>query len=335
MSRTISRLLAVVLALAAALWIAPGCRTDDAAKDRRFRVGSFNNLTHAQALVARVEGRWGPDVEPVTFGAGPAAMEALLSGSVDMAYVGTSPALVGWVRGQGELVVLAAAVNGGAGLVTQQALKPEQLKGRVLATPQIGNTQDVALRYWLKTQGLVPGRDLTVVPMANADILGLFRRGGLEGAWIPEPWASRLELEGGGTMLVDEASLWPGGRFHTTLLVSTRRALRTRPAEVARVLRLHVELTREWEQAPEAFSHRVGAAFAKLTGQSVNPQVLKRAFHRLSPALEPEAELLQEVADHAAALHYLPEVDVAGIIDRSLLDETLARPAGGDGGSNH
>lgn len=318
-------LLLLLLSLCLPVALLPACRRGDRADDRPLRLGYFNNLTHGQALVARAEGLLGPDVEPIPFGAGPAAMEALLSGSVDMSYIGASPALVGWVRASGELVILAAAVNGGAGLVVHDASGPDDLRGKVLASPQIGNSQDVALRHWLHTQGLEPGRDLTVVPMANADILGLFRRKGLDGAWIPEPWASRLEIEGGGTLLVDESTLWPGGRFHTTLLVTTRRALKERRAEIERVVALHVRLTREWERDREGFARRVGAAFESLTGQSVKPEVLERAFSRLEPALEPEPRLIQEAANHAAELKYLPRVDVTGIIDRSLLDSALAK----------
>ena len=313
-----------------------GCRKREARSDAALRVGYFHNLTHAQALVASAEGHFGPGVEQVPFGAGPAAIEALLSGSVDAAYLGTGPAINGWLKSDRELVVLAAAVNGGAGLVTHGASTPEALRGKVLAAPQIGNTQDVALRYWLLNHGLKPGRDVTVVPLSNADILGLFQQGELEGAWVPEPWASRLELEGEGKMVVDEATLWPGGRFHTTLLVATKRALRERPAELEALLRVHVRLTEEWRSQPEAFARRVQAAFLQQTGLPVRTEVLERAFHRLEPALSPELALLQTAADHAAALHYSPEADVRGLVDRTLLDRVLeegqeGNPARGQG----
>jgi NitT/TauT family transport system substrate-binding protein len=303
-----------------------GCRKRDASEHAALRVGYFHNLTHAQALVASVEGQLGASVEWVPFGAGPAAIEALLSGSVDAAFLGTGPAINGWLKADRELVVLAAAVNGGAGLVTHGARTPEALRGKVLAAPQLGNTQDVSLRYWLLNHGLVPGKDVTVVPLSNADILGLFERGELEGAWVPEPWTSRLELEGKGTMAVDEATLWPGGRFHTTLLVATKRARRERPQELLTLLEAHVRLTGEWRAQPQVFARRVQAAFLQQTGLPVRTEVLERAFGRLEPALIPERALLQTAADHAAALHYIPQADVSGLVDRTLLDEAMREP---------
>lgn len=287
------------------------------------RVGYLTNLTHAQALVGRVEGVFGPGVELVPFGAGPAAMEALASGSLDAAYMGPAPALIGWHKADHELVVLSAAVNNGAGLVTREAKRPEELRGGILAFPQIGNTQDVALRSWLLEQGLEPGEDVKVVPTSNASILGLFLQGRLDGAWVPEPWTSRLELEAGATLLIPEASLWPDGRFHTTLLVTRKEVLAARPAALQRLLEDHITLTRQWEQAPETFRDRVLAAFEVLTGQAVSPEVGARAFSRLRPALQPEAPLLQRTSDDAAALGYLPEGPLTGLVDAGLLQQAM------------
>ncbi|HLT29558.1 MAG TPA: ABC transporter substrate-binding protein [Myxococcaceae bacterium] len=285
------------------------------------RVGYLTNLTHAQALVGQVEGAFGPGVELVPFGAGPAAMEALASGSLDAAYMGPAPALIGWHKADHELVVLSAAVNNGAGLVTREARSAQELRGGILAFPQIGNTQDVALRTWLADQGLEPGKDVKVVPTSNASILGLFMQGQLDGAWVPEPWASRLELQAGATLMVPEASVWPDGRFHTTLLVTRKEVLAARPQELQALLEAHVGLTREWQQAPDAFRDRVLSAFEALTGQAVSPEVGARAFSRLRPALEPEASLLQRTSDDAASLGYLPSGPLTGLVDPHLLEQ--------------
>lgn len=297
------------------------------------RVGYLTNLTHAQALVARAEGTLGPGVELVPFGAGPAAMEALASGSLDAAYMGPAPALIGWHQADHQLVVLSAAVNNGAGLVTREATRPEALRGGIVAFPQIGNTQDVALRTWLVAQGLEA--DVEVVPTSNASILGLFLQGQLDGAWVPEPWTSRLELEAGATLLVPEESVWPEGHFHTTLLVTRKEVLATRPAALRALLEGHIALTRQWEQAPERFRDRVLKAFEALTGQPVSPEVGARAFSRLRPALEPEAALLQRTSDDAAALGYLPGGPLTGLVDprplqqaRRALEERGAADAG-------
>ena len=290
-------------------------------EDRPLRVGYLTNLTHAQALVGRVEGAFGPGVELVPFGAGPAAMEALASGSLDAAYMGPAPALIGWHKADHELVVLSAAVNNGAGLVTRDARRPEDLRDGIVAFPQIGNTQDVALRTWLVDQGLEPGEDVKVVPTSNASILGLFLQGRLDGAWVPEPWTSRLELEAGATLLVPEASVWPDGRFHTTLLVTRKEVLGERSQELLELLEVHIALTRQWEQEPERFRDRVLTAFETLTGQAVSPEVGARAFSRLRPALEPEPSLLQRTSDDAASLGYLPAGPLTGLVDARPLKQ--------------
>lgn len=319
-------LLLPVLALLLLFTCAP-----DPSERTVLRVGYLTNLTHAQALVGRVEGRFGPDVELVPFGAGPAAMEALVSGSLDAAYMGPSPALIGWHKAEQQLVVLSAAANNGAGLVTLGVQTPEDLEGGLVAFPQFGNTQDVALRTWLRDQGLTPGEDLKVIPTGNAEILGLFLQRRLTGAWVPEPWTSRLELEAGGTLLVPEATLWPDGRFHTTLLVSSHRALAERPEDLQALLETHITLTREWQTAPEDFRDRVLEAFAQLTGQGVTPEVGERAFSRLQPALEPEPLLLQQNSDDAAALGYLPGGPLTGFVDPRPLQQAIEalEPAAG------
>lgn len=307
-----------------------GCRrSGEGGAERPLRVGFFPNITHAQALVGSAEGTFTQapgQVELKAFNAGPEAMQALLSGSVDVSYVGMGPAINAYVKGERQVRVIAGAVEGGAVLVTRTARSAEQLRGKTLASPQLGNSQDIALRTWLAEQGLRPGKDVRVVPLANPEILGLFQQGQLEGAWVPEPWGTRLLLEGGGHLLVDERDLWPQGRFPTTLLVATERALRERPEQVRKLLRAHVELTRQWQADPQAFRQRVGQAFQQLTRHELKPEVLEQAFTRLEPALEVQPEVLAEEARHAAALGYLPQAQVQGMVDTSLLEQVRKAP---------
>jgi NitT/TauT family transport system substrate-binding protein len=254
-------------------------------------------------------------------------MEALTSGSLDASYVGTGPAINTFLKAGKELRIIAAAVDGGAVLVTKTARSPAELKGKTLASPQLGNTQDITLRYWLGQHGLKVGQDVTVTPLSNPDILGLFLNGKIEGAWVPEPWGARMVAEGGGHILVDERDLWPQRRFHTTVLVTTKKALEERREQLKKLVRAHMELTRQWQQQPEAFVGRVNDAFAKVTGHPISEPVLKDAFTRLEPALDPVPAQLQTAAEHAQQLGFISSSDLKGLVDDSLLREVMATPS--------
>lgn len=226
-----------------------------AATKNVLRVGYFPNITHAQGVIGSsssregkgwFEQRLGPDVaiQWLAFNAGPSAMEAMLAGSIDLTYVGPNPALNAYIRSRGEEIrVLAGAAEGGAALVVPgngRIAKPADFKGLKLATPQIGNTQDVAARAWLAKHGFrvtLTGGDVTVVPTANPDQLALFQLGRIDAVWTVEPWVTRLELEAGGKVLVEQNDAL------TTLLVSSAKFLRTQPALAARFTAAHGELT--------------------------------------------------------------------------------------------
>src|SRR5205823_12436983 len=163
-------------------------------------------------------------LETKTFNAGPEAIEALFSGAIDAAYVGPNPTVNAWQKSHGKAIkVVAGAASGGVEFVVRPTINgPEDLKGKKIATPQLGNTQDVALRYWLKQHGLTTtkegGGDVKVQPQANADAVTAFASGAVDGAWEPEPYASQLVAKGG-RVLVDERDLWPGGKFVITNLL--------------------------------------------------------------------------------------------------------------------
>lgn len=337
----------LVVGVAALCLAAGGCKKEQSGEgtakqgvkeQRPLRMGFFPNITHGQALVGNASGAFQqavPGIEMKMFNAGPAAMEALSSGSLDVSYVGTGPAINTFLKGGRELRVIAAAADSGAVLVTKTARTPAELKGKTLGTPQLGNTQDIALRHWLGQQGMKVGQDVTVTPLSNPDILGLFINGKIEGAWVPEPWGARMVAEGGGHILLDERDLWPERRFHTTVLVTTQKTLEERPEQIKRLLRAHVELTRQWQQQPDVFISRVNEAFGKVTGHPISEPILKDAFSRLAPALEVNPGLLQQAADHARQLGFIPSSDLAGMVDDSLLREVMgaqSTPAPRDAG---
>jgi NitT/TauT family transport system substrate-binding protein len=326
------------LALLAALVAGAGCHKRAPAPPSSLRIGFFPNVTHAAALVGLAHGELARGLSPLAvdakpFNAGPEAMEALFAGALDACYVGPAPAINGYLRSHGEaLVIVAGAAENGAGLVVRKEAgihAPADLHRRKIASPQLGNTQDVALRMYLRDSGLTTterGGDVQVMPLANSDILTLMKRKELDGAWVPEPWLSRLLDEADGTLLVDERDRWPQKRFPTTVLVVTRALARDRPELVGKLVAAHLETVR-WIQ-----SHRdeartvVDDGLKKWAKKSLPPNVLADAWSRVEITADlDEAALHKQLAD-GRALGFLPEGEAGGLVDRRFLDEATARP---------
>jgi len=302
------------------------------------RVGFFPNITHSQALIGLSRGDFraalGPSVsiDAKAFNAGPSVIEALFAGQIDLSYIGPNPAINGYVKSKGAaLRVIAGAVSGGAALVVREDSGidiPSDMAGKTIATPQLGNTQDVALRGFLKSIGLSPrenGGTVNVQPMENPTILDAFRQKRIDGAWVPEPWASRLELEGNGRLLIDERTLWQDGRFTAALLIVSKEFLDKHPDKVKAWLRAHVRIT-QWEIAhPEEAILAANAEIKRLTGKALSNEVLRRAWSRMQPTFDPLTSTLQKSSDSAFAAGFLKErPDLSGIADLSLLNMVLA-----------
>jgi NitT/TauT family transport system substrate-binding protein len=334
-----NRLLPAVLAAMLLL----GCAAESPAPKapQTIRVGYFPNITHSQALVGLARGDFqralgdGVTIKPTTFNAGPSVIEALFGGELDLAYIGPNPAINGYVQSKGEaLRVVAGATSGGAALVVRKDAGisgPADLAGRKLASPQLGNTQDVALRAWLGRNGLASrdkGGSVDVIPTQNPQILDLFRRGDIDGAWVPEPWASRLVVDGGGVILVDERTLWPGGDFVTAHVIVSTKFLREHPDLVRKWLEAHVAVT-EWELAhPDDAKTILNEEIGKLTGKKLADAVLTQAWERMRPTWDPIAPSLLASADAAHAAGFLREKpNLDGIYDLTLLNEVLRAKA--------
>jgi NitT/TauT family transport system substrate-binding protein len=319
------------------LALAPGCSRPEG--EAPVRVGCFPNVTHGQALAGRSLGWFdrevGTRIDWKTFNAGPSAMEALLTGALDLAYVGPNPAVNAYVRSKsGALKVVAGVTSGGASLVVRDAsgiAQPGDLRGRRVASPQLGNTQDVALRHWLHAHGMESaekGGDVHVLPVQNPDTLTLFIRGDLDAAWVPEPWGARLVKEGGGRILVDERDLWEGGRFCTALLVARSGFLETRRDVAERFVAAHVKVTEWMAGNPEDARRLVNEQFAKLTGKRLAEDVIASAFSRMEATYDPLATTVARSGRQAWELGYLPgeeAPDLAGLFDLSLLNAALRR----------
>ena len=332
---------AVALALVAAL---AGCHGRHApAAPASLRIGFFPNLTHGPALVGLQHGELRDALAPLSvdakpFNAGPPAMEALFAGALDACYVGPAPAINGYLRSHGEaLVIVAGAAINGAGLVVRKEAGihgPADLHGKKLASPQLGNTQDIALRMYLQENGLQSkdrGGDVQVLPLANADILALMKQKQLDGAWVPEPWTTRLVDEAGGTLLVDERDRWPQKKFPTTVLVVTRKLLAEHPDTVKKLVAAHVEAIAWMKAHPDEARQLVDTGLQKWAKKALPEELLKKAYANVEPSPELlEAELRKQLAD-GRALGFLPrEGDVSGLTDRRILDEVLAAtPAAG------
>ena len=324
--------------------VAGGTPTEagDRAASDTLRLGYFANVTHAAAIVGVDEGflpdaLGGTKLETQVFNAGPAVVEALFARGVDAAYLGPSPAINAHARSSGEAIrIVAGATSGGAQLVVRDGIESaEDLHGTTLATPQLGNTQDVALRAWLTGEGLentIAGTgDVVVAPVPNPDTLRLFQGGEIDGGWLPEPWASRLVLEAEAEVLVDEADLWPDGRFVTSHLVVRTEFLKQYPKTVEALLRGHVAAV-EWVDAdPEEAGAVVNAGLDALAGQPLDGDVLARSWANLDVTVDPVASSLAGYATDAVVAGTTDaEVDLDGIYDLSILNAVLAeqgRPA--------
>ncbi|HEV2760102.1 MAG TPA: ABC transporter substrate-binding protein [Acidimicrobiales bacterium] len=298
------------------------------------RLGYFPNVTHATALVGVQSGIFksalGPNTLQVkTFSAGPAAVEALFSGGLDATYIGPNPAINAHVQSGGEAIrIISGATSGGASLVVKAAINgPADLKGKKLASPQRGGTQDVALRHWLKDNNLKAdlqgGGDVSIVPQENAQTLETFRSGQIDGAWVPEPWAARLVQEGGGKVLVDERTLWADGRFVTTHLIVRAKFLKEHPDAVRRLVEGQVQANELVNGNPAEAQRLVNQAIAGVTGKGIPDAVLQASWKTLEFTNDPIASSLTASADHAHDVGLLDRVSLKGIYDLSVLNEVL------------
>ncbi len=258
------------------------------------RVGHFPNITHAQGLIGSQLTREGKGwfeprlggavkIEWFTYNAGPSAMEALAANSIDMTYVGPNPALNLYAKAQGEEVrIIAGSAVGGAALVVRGEgglSKPEEFRGKAIATPQLGGTQDVTCRAWLKKQGYritQLGGDVKVLPTANPDQLALFTAGKLDGVWTVEPWVSRLELEAKGKIYLEQKDVI------TTVLVSSVKLLAEKRELVKKFAAAHAELTEWINQNPDEAKRLANAALKELTKREMPAALIDKSWPRIN-----------------------------------------------------
>jgi len=298
------------------------------------RLGYFPNLTHATAIVADKESLFtkylgATELKVSTFNAGPAAIEALKSGAIDATFVGPGPATNAYINSGGKaLTVVAGAATGGTSLVVDPSIRSAaDLRGKKVSTPQLGNTQDIALRYWLKQKGLKTdlqgGGDVNVLPQDNAQIVDAFTQKLIVGAWVPEPYATRL-VQAGGKILVDERDLWPGKKFATTVLAVRTGFLKSHPETVKALLAGVLDATSLIAKDPAKAQQDVTDLMAKLSGKPLKADVVKAAWTQLEFTVDPGPSSLLLGARHAHEVKVLkkePRLD--NLVDLSLLNQLL------------
>jgi NitT/TauT family transport system substrate-binding protein len=349
--RILAAVLVSVFALAACSRAEPS--TDQAAAPAggqgpaaELRLGYFPNITHAPALIGVAQGYFAKELGTTKlitqqFNAGPSEVSALLGGSLDAAFIGSSPAINAFAQSHGQTVrLVAGSTSGGAQLVVRPNITtPAQLKGQIIADPQLGNTQDVSLKKWLKGQQLPIGKGpdaVTVQNLANPRTLDLYKSGGLAGAWLPEPWSSQLVVEGGATTLVDEKSLWPNGQFPTTVVLVRTDFLRQHPDTVAALLRAEVQSIDFINSNLSQAKTITNTAIKQLTGKTLTQPVLDRAFSELSFSTDPLSSTYPQLAKDSVTGEITPTVTpLNGFLDVTELNKilrTAGKPSADAGG---
>jgi len=336
MSQPLARVSLVIGAVVAALGMSACGGEAPAASGTAatVRLGYFPNLTHATAIVADREGFFvkhlgASKLKVSTFNAGPAAMEALKSGAIDATYVGPGPATNAFIHSGGQaLTVVAGAATGGTSLVVDRSIKSAaDLKGKKVSSPQLGNTQDIALRYWLRQHGLKTdlqgGGDVSVLPQENAQVVDAFSQKLIAGAWVPEPYATRL-VQAGGKVLVDERDLWPKKKFAITVLAVRTEFLKEHPQQVKALLAGDLDATDFIAKDPAKAQRDVADLIGKISGKPIKPAVVAAAWKQLDFTVDPVTTSIRTGAQHAyevGVLEEKPKLDK--LVDLKLLNQLL------------
>jgi NitT/TauT family transport system substrate-binding protein len=308
----------------------------DSTEVPEFRLGYFPNVTHAPAVAAVQEGFFDTSLDGTatiaysTFDSGTEAGEALLADGLDATFIGPNPAINAFAQTDGEAVrIISGTTSGGAALVVDPEIQSvEDLEGHTIATPSLGNTQDVALRAFLTEEGFTiddaGGGDVPIVNLDNSDTLAAFQDGTVDGGWVPEPWATRLVQEGGGEVLVNEADLWPDGQFVTTHLLVRTAYLEENPEVIRGLLEGLADGEAFVNEDAATAQASVNANIEEVTGEAIPEEVITASWENLTFTLDPIASSLEESKNDAVEVGLLEEVDLEGIYDLTLLNEVLA-----------
>jgi NitT/TauT family transport system substrate-binding protein len=305
---------------------------------KELKIGYFPNINHAQAVIGIGNGDFkkilGDNIEikPFVFNAGPSAIEALFAKQVDITYVGPNPAINGYVISEGKDVrAIAGATSGGAVFIIREDTginSPTDFANKKFASPQLGNTQDVALRNYLLEHGFKTvenNGNVYILPAKNADILTLFLKKDIDGAWVPEPWGERLIKEANGKLFLDERDLWPDGKFVTGLIVVRTDYLQNNPDVIEKLLKAHIEETQWINNNKEEAIKTFNTELKKITGQTIPEDQLKESLTRLEFTYDPIQQSLYKSANDAFNIGFLgkSKPDLSNIFDLNILNKVL------------
>jgi NitT/TauT family transport system substrate-binding protein len=297
------------------------------------RIGYFANLTHAQAVLAVSSGEASSAVAPSklttrVFNAGPSLIEALFGDEIDIGYVGPGPVLAAHSKSRGEAIrVIAGAAANGVLIVASKDSGINtlaDLKAKKLATPQLGNTQDISAKHYLLNE-LKQENVENVLPVANTEQLQLLAQNKIDAAWAPEPWGSRLIVEAGGKLIAEEKDLWPDKQFTLTLVVTTPKFLAAHPDVVEKYLKVHSQWTQRLNAEPQKYQAGLGAALASLTGKKLPPGVVEQALPRVKFTDEPLEDTLTKMAQWSYDLKVINQPPkLTGLVDTTILKKLQA-----------
>src|SRR5919202_123500 len=307
------------------------------------RIGYFPNVNHAQAVLGFENGDFqkkllsdGITVKPMVFSAGPSVIEALFANQIDIAYIGPNPSINGYIVSDGkDPRIIAGAASGGAVFVIRNDSginSSKDFSGKKFASPQLGNTQDISLRSFLLRNGHDTkdnGGDVEVTSASLQDILTLFLRKQIDGAWVPEPWGAMLEKEANGKIFIDERNLWPDGKFVTANIIARTDYLKNNPESIKKFLSLHVDETMWINSHKDQAVLKFNTALKKITGKVIQTDILREAFSRIEFTYDPIKESLFKFARDEFELGFLsskgnsPPPDLSGIYDLRILNSVL------------
>jgi NitT/TauT family transport system substrate-binding protein len=330
--------IAVIVTSISALGVSFGGNGSPAGSEsKELRIGYFPNINHAQAVIGLGNGDFqkalGNDVKIKTqlFNAGPSAIEALFANQVDVTYVGPNPAINGYVQSHGEaLRIISGAASGGAVFVVRNDAginSPDDFAGKKFASPQLGNTQDVALRKYLLENGHKTkdkGGDVEVLPAKNADIVTLMIKKEIDGAWVPEPWGAKLVKEANGKIFLDERKLWPNGDFVTAHIIVRTDYLKNNPQIIKKLLQANVDETNWINEHQEDAVKVFNIQLEKLTGKTIPVDEFKAGLSRMTLTWDPIKESLVKSANDAFEIGFFDQKpNLSGIYDLTILNEVL------------
>ena len=315
-----------------------GNGNSDESESKILRIGYFPNINHAQAVIGLGNGDFqralGDDVKVRTqiFNAGPSAIEALFADQIDVTYIGSNPAINGYVVSNGEgLRIISGAASGGAVFVVRNDAginSVTDLANKKFASPQLGNTQDVALRKYLLDNGYKTkekGGNVEVLPVENADILTLMIKKDIQGAWVPEPWGARLVKEANGRIFLDERELWPNGEFVTAHIIARTDYLEKNPRIISKLLEAHIDETKWINENPGEAMRLFNVELQKLTGKTIPVDEFEEGFSRMTLTWDPLKESLFRSANDAFEIGFLGDKrpDLSKIYDLTILNQVL------------